>query len=309
MLYSALIDPPFNVTNGWNIENDEYNNSYIIHDSTHQKIRMGKTVKKKLEAGIDFEDGDVNITTFEIPDNIFVSNNNKNMNVSIMNYWTGDIKEREAYIAPNILYITLYNLNYKLISYDAHNHDVIKTYRKGGYNQGCAIVFNNSNEKEVLFTIYAKKKEDFIKIEIIKDADNIVSSNEIYLSGEQKKRINDEYRKVTRKYVHFRMEFPEGKLVTSTYFVDPEYTEMAKELIKDISNSCMIITSSDSFFVEGKDKKTFDQVMTEQLKNARVKAITSIGVDVPYEFCKEYGILYLFKYDLETKKLVCLKSN
>ena len=49
--------------------------------------------------------------------------------------------------------------------------------------------------------------------------------------------------------------------------------------------------------------------MTDALRPNRIKAITAVGVDVPYDFCKEYSILYLFKYDIETHKLTCLKSN
>lgn len=309
MLFSAMINAPYNVSNGWEIMDDEYNNTYIIHDSTRQKIRIGKNVPKDIKRGINSDNEEIKVSRYSIPDNIFVSNNNKNMNLSIMNYWTDDINVRNSYESPNILYITLYNSDYKLISYDDNNHDVIKTYRKSGYNQGCAILFNNSKEDELLFTIYAKRAKDFIKIEFHKDADNDLFTSILVLDGEDKKKIQNEYSKVSRKYVHFKMDFPDGKLATATYIVDPDYAEMAKELIKDIPNACMIVTGTESFYIKGKDKEKFNEIMTEQLKNARVKAITSIGVDVPIEFCKEFGILYLFNYDLETKKLVCLKSN
>ena len=56
-------------------------------------------------------------------------------------------------------------------------------------------------------------------------------------------------------------------------------------------------------------EEKFKEIMTNALRPNRIKAITAVGVDVPYDFCKEYSILYLFKYDIETNKLTCLKSN
>ena len=311
MLFSGLIDKPSDVVNDWSIMGDKYNNNYIIHDSTHQKIRLGKNVKMDLQKVTESDFDNINVSEYEIPNNIFISNNNKNMNISIMNFWTDDVKVREEYEDPNILYITLYNKNYKMISYNAHGNDIIKTYRKKGVNQGCAIRFENmSGQVKDLFTIYAKKNNnDFVKITFTKNSENGVEAKERKLNNHERTEIHDKYLRVVRKYVHFKMEFGAGKLPTAMYFVDPQYTDVITNMVKDIPNSIVVTTTSDSFFVEGEDKEKFKEIMTNALRPNRIKAITAVGVDVPYDFCKEYSILYLFKYDIETHKLTCLKSN
>ena len=77
MLFSGLIDKPSDVVNDWSIMGDKYNNNYIIHDSTHQKIRLGKNVKMDLQKVTESDFDNINVSEYEIPNNIFISNNNK----------------------------------------------------------------------------------------------------------------------------------------------------------------------------------------------------------------------------------------
>ena len=81
MLYSVILGNLENseINNNWTLANDDYNNTFITNVSIRQKIRLGKNVEKKLN---EIKNNSQNTAIYKIAKNTFLSNNNKNMNLS-----------------------------------------------------------------------------------------------------------------------------------------------------------------------------------------------------------------------------------
>lgn len=322
MLFSTVInDTPNELNNDWGIESDKYGNNFIVHKNSKQNIRLSNNVSAKLDEVYNYSyDADcISTKGFEIANNIFISNSNKNMNLSIMNFWSEDPKLKGKHNDQNILYITFSNKNRGIVSYNSYNHEIVKTYtRINEHQQGCTILFDNSDTKDLLFTIvyYSKTEKCKSKINIYKDIDNKVKVEKVpadendpdYSKTKLVKKKNGKSVK-TKVYVDFRIRLQPGKLATAVYLVNPEYSELMNELTKDIANAVIIETTTQSFYSSGDEKKEFDRIMNEYITKERVRAITTVGVKVPKNFYKDYKILYAFDYIPKIKKLVCTKSN
>ena len=56
-------------------------------------------------------------------------------------------------------------------------------------------------------------------------------------------------------------------------------------------------------------KEALDKAFKEAIVDNRVRAITCIGLTIPYEYYKKYSLIYVFNYNMETSQLSCIKSN
>lgn len=308
MLVSMILNNHDNsINNEWKLSTDAYNNTFIANESIRQRIRLGKNVKKTLEKVCEAE----HVAAYKLPESTFLSNNNKNMNLSLMNFWSQDHEVKANHLDDNILYITFMNKDYKMIEYST-GYEVLQTYRKKGEYQGLAIVFKTAEGR--IFTMKAQDLRDKTFVEITVDVDSEGNMTANYTTIEDKHEIGNLVNKLKKfgpRVPHFVMDV--DKLPTNTFIIDDGYADAVKDLLNDIPNAQVIslIGGSEAFSEDRTDeeKKSVDELMKKHIVDERVRAITTIGVRLPKTFCRTYNILYLFNYDMETNRITCVRSN
>lgn len=301
MLLSIVLGNQNEIKNDWELVEDRYGNSIIGNSYLKQKIRLGKNVEKKLDKVYSSS----NAVAYDIADNTFISNNQSNMNLALIKYWNKDQELIDQFTHDNILYITFSNKSYKLISYDNLGNEIVQTYKKIGEYQGCAFTFKYFGCN--LFRLYAKDlvMNKFVEIVISIDENGKVSVvKNVIEDRDILNKVRNEAKALNRRFVHFKVSTESGKLLTNTYITTKEHEELVDEITDDITNVNIIVVEN----VDGKLVTEFGDDISELLRpNSR--AITTVGVDLPKDFCKNYKILYLFDYDVETAKLTCIRSN
>lgn len=295
------------LNNDWNLTTDTYGNTFIVNDSIRQRIRLGKNVKKVLNKICDSN----NIAAYTLPTSTFLSNNNKNMNLSLMNFWSQDNEVKANHVDDNILYITFPNKDFKMVEYHT-DYKVLQTYRKKGEYQGLGIVFTHADG--VLFTMKAQDLNDKTMVEIVVTLDENGNMDVNYNTIEDKKevgRLIGKMKKFGPRVPHFVMSV--DKLPTNTFIIDDDYSDAVKELLNDIPNAQVIslIGGTEAFSEDRTDEENnaVDELMKKHIVDERVRAVTAIGVRLPKTFCRTYNILYLFNYDMETGEITCVRSN
>ena len=303
MLLSVVLGNQSLIKNEWEIVEDNYGNSIITNSSIRQKIRLGKNVEKKLDVAYSSSYA----KAYNIGTNTFVSNNYSNMNLSLMNFWTNDEEDLKLHSDDNIMFITLSNRNYKLLGYDNYGNEIVQTYKKNNEYQGCAFTFKYFNCK--LFKVFAK---DFTMNKFVEIIVGIDEEGKVYTTKtvvEDKNtifRLSNTFKNLTKnkKSIHFKMSTESGRLLTKAYITDADSKDVALELTKDVKGAEIVV-------LEGVDGNLTENDIRniENIIHNNTRALTLIGTDVPRDFCRNYKILYLFKYDDTTGVLRCLKSN
>lgn len=308
MLISMILGNDINgLNNEWNLTTDTYGITFIANESIRQRIRLGKNVKKVLKKVCD----ENNIAAYTLPTSTFLSNNNKNMNLSLMNFWSQDPEVKENHVDDSILYITFMNKDYKMIEYTTAC-EVLQTYRKKGEYQGLALVFKHA--EGVIFTMKAQNLNDKSFEDIVVSLDENGNMSVAYDTIEDKHEIGrlvNKMKKFGPKVPHFVMDV--DKFPTNTFIIDEKYVNDVADLLNDIPNAQIItlIGGSAAFAddLTDEEKASVDALMKKHIVDERVRAVTTIGVRLPKTFCKTYNILYLFNYDIENNKITCVRSN
>lgn len=309
MLLSIILgDQKTGVTNDWSLTTDSFDNTFISNESIRQRIRLGKKVEKKLETAFSSS----NMKGFHIAEKIFFSNNNKNMNLSLMNFWSKDKEEMNKHKDEHILYITFLNKNYKMIKYDTKGLDVIQTYRKKDEYQGLAVVIKELGEE--VFIMYAKDllMNRFVKISItVAEDGKLTTSKSVIENKDEISNLKESLKKLGKRNNHFLISL-QG-IPTSTFIIDSKYKEEIESFAKEVPYANIIVLEAGSnSFDENRseeEKEALDNMFKESLVDNRVRAITTVGVKIPYNFFRQYNILYVFNYDIKNNTISCLKSN
>lgn len=310
MLYSVVLGNQEIIKNDWALITDEFGNTYISNDDIRQRIKLGNKVNPKL----DLVYSSAFSCCYNMPENTIISNGNRNMNLSLINYWSKDKNEMEKHVDDSILYITLMNENYKLICYNSEAGDIVQTFKKKDVYQGFAIRFKDTNMVNVSLSIEMKdiKMNRYVVIDIKIDEEGKIDVQKTPI--ENKKEISKMkalLKKIGNKLAHFKIDFKDNNFITAVTLVHPDYIEEMNQYTDGIKNAVLIEVDPIVFEKNAPEDlvKEYDRIFEEQIVTPKVKAITTVGVKLPYEFCTKYKILYLFSFDVETKKLKCLRSN
>jgi hypothetical protein len=343
MILSTILGNQKIINNDWSIVTDDYGNKFIANDSIRQRIRLGKNVKDELTkvfssanmAGYELAD----VTSvdeskvgessgYDCAKKIIFSNSNKNMNLSLINFWSKNKKDMNDHEDTNLLYLTLVSSNYKMISYElAQNVQIIQTYRKGitktdkndeqseAY-QGCAIEFSENGYELIHIKAKDFKANRFVELVVATDETGRVIVNKTIIEDKaETKNLNTQFGKLKNRMVHFAMTCPAGYLPTSTFIVDGSNEDLVDDVVKmvePIANACVLsLPAGNSTFNNPTEYTTeaIDQLFTERLLNERIRAVTTVGIKLPYDFCKKYKILYIFDLNPNTGEIVCVRSN
>lgn len=303
MIYSVIIGDQSAIKNDWSVETDQYKNIFFRNDDIRQKIRIGSKVKKEE---ITLVASSSNFKAYETPKNTFFSNNYKNMNLYLLNFYSKNNEENHE--DEDLVYLTIDKDSYTIYDYNVYGNSIIQTYRKKDSYQGCAILIKNMETTKVItLTVKDHKTNRFTEISVFLDEletgpssirveKNQISDNNEIMSLKKIIRRNPKFNR------YFKIELPIGKLATSTYITTDDKKEFVRSLVDDIPDANIII-------VDESDLQHYDNLLKEELVNKRIRAVTTVGVDLPLTFCKDYNILYLFSYDEKFNFIRCLKSN
>lgn len=312
MLLSTIIGNTDKIKNNWEIIKDSYETSFIENPDIRQRIRLGKGVDEKL----DQQFSSSNMIGYDIAENILFSNSNKTMNMTILSYCAKD--EENKHVDSNIIYVTLGSTNYKLITYKLSDGRIAQTYRRKDLFQGCAVVFNGANKDIIKMNVKDLKQNRFVEITVHVDENlHVVIEKKDIADKKELKTVRAAYKKTEKRMVHFVISSSTaGHYPTCTFIVNgtnEELVENIKEATKSIKNATLIILPAGDYTFEGEltdeERDAVDGMLQETILDAHVRAITTVGVKLPKDFCKNYRILYLFDLDPETGKIRCVKSN
>lgn len=308
MLYSVILGSNTDdISNYWSlIENDD--KSFIGNDSIRQRIKLGNSVDHTLN--IKSDNG--NVKSYDLPKNIFFSNNNKNMNLLIRHFFSKDKKANNNHTDDSVAYITLSNSDYKLLSYTkAINSEIVQTYHIYNSYIGLAIIFNaNDTDLNILsINAYDKNRKVLVNISIKIDVnkDVVISTTDI-VDNDETAKYNSLKEKYKKTNIAFKLD-AKTKFLTQAYIVLKKDAKKLEGIIsKYVKNYYLITVDTDNNGFVTIDDNTDNKIKNLFAKNY-TKAVTLYNCKVGKTFCKDYKVYYLFVYDEKNKKLKCIHSN
>ena len=319
MLYSVVLGEPEKITNEWSLVEDKYGNKFISNDSIRGKIRLGKSVEEKLErkftgtlvASDNSDEGDLGTECgYEVAEDVFLSNNNKNMNLTYLKYNPDNGK---AHKDDDVLFLTLSQDTYTLYTYNTFDNSIIQTYKRKDQFNGCVIKFqtNEGEVKKVIHLgVYNKQTEKFNTIDISVDDDG----TNVEIHDHVEKEEYDKLRAIAGKKKWgslFRIRVPQNSLVTNTYIVKEKYVPFIETATEKIKNAEIFSVDDESTLNVAEFKRDF----SEYVEKNRIRMVTFIGLYAPKDFAREYKFLYMFNIDPEkidddgNFRVNCIKSN
>ena len=326
MLLSLVLgDQTSPVNNDWEKSVDSYGGHFIENTSIRQRIRLGKNVADKLELAYSSS----NAKGYEIAKNIFFSNNYKNMNINVINYRAQEENE-EPHVDDHLLYVTMLNKNYELLDYDVKGYQVVQTYRKRDSHQGLAILLDDLDDID-----FSDKDVDILVLTIgaFDISRNRIVDIDVYLTTNYRLEVNigdvldrgrlKDLRKIHKEHRFHHFVLSVRNLPTNTFLVDSEVSDDdLKRIVEGIDNEAnvLIIPEGQRLFFDIEKAREEKRELTEAqigvmkmlndlVVNERVRAVTLVNVKVPKTFCREYSLLYLFQYSLDSDTFFCVKSN
>jgi hypothetical protein len=324
MLLSCILGDQSKVSNDWEIITDEYENVFIANDSIRQRIRLGKKVADTLNKVYSSANtaGYEMISGYEIAQNIVFSNNNKNMNLSLLGFWSKNRNEKKNHVDKHIVYVTLVSKNYLLLGYDEKDNRIIQTYRKLDKNdpdatlQGCGIEYNAFGTDVISLRVWDISANRYALITISTDEEGKLLINKDYdLDKSEFKEMKNIRKNLGKRLVHFKITCKKGYLPTSTYIVNglvEGLAEKVQELTADVPNAQIIVLpAGDTTFKDGTEEEiaAINDMFDEALLQNRIKAVTLIGVSLPPDYCRKYKLLYQFRFNENTERIECIRSN
>lgn len=333
MLYNITISANNEMgnTNGnrtWEYKVDQkYTNyRYIENDAIKQRIRIFTNPNS-----IKFENAttqnNVNIETFALGNTgeVFLSSNYNNMAVSVVG------TEPDA---PNgftdIAYITVDVRKYKLVRYtmlDRDSEDIIQTYRKKDGYQGCALAFMHSAriEDNGLMIIELKNTETnrYERFRIKYNSEDGISVESEQVSQKLVNTLKDLEEKFDKGFLSFKVTLNHMPFPTLVYITNDEHVDDAMAILEQNAPAnfkCISLDNDESLDYLNKINLDTDvltdpndaavhSTLIENIVNDRIRAVTLVDIDVPYKFCKQYNILYLFKHSTKDNHTFCLRSS
>ena len=313
------------VNNVWEITSDKNDGKYISNESIGQKIKLGKGVQphlEKIKSSANMAVYDINETQeeqqdetseiYSITQSTFLSNSNINMGLMLLNYYSKSAEDMEAHEDDNVCYITITTGKYKLISYNPFGQTIVSTYMNYGRYQGCAIMHNASCDKIVELILRDLDAKRYVRLTVLRDpaTGSITVEKVTKFERLDYEKIKTRATALGDRITQFKVNL--RGLPTATYLTPESMYDMVDDLTKDIRNRNILTLAdgNESFeYTDPKDIQKLDEYFTDRLKNKRIKALTTVGIRVPKDFCKKYGISYLFDYNVEKGRLFCTRSK
>ena len=285
------------VDNNWGLSKDSYGNAFIKNESINQRIQLGYNVEDTLEMLACIED----IGVYKITDKAYISNNYNNMNLTLINLWN----KKKVNDKEKIVYVTLMNKSYKLVSYTPHNNEIIQTYKLTQEYQGAVIKCTDTKVMSLVLKDNETKK--FVSYTINLNEDNSFRIEHEEIEDKKKiKKFSDVLKALGKKHKNFLIS-AKDKIPTSTVIIDSNNVdESIMEVLRENKNLHILDLDSEKL---KNSPEEYESLFTEELVNKRIRAVTTIGVRLPKDFFRTYRIICLFNYDKKLNKYYCVRSN
>lgn len=313
----------------WHIKSDHFDNSFISNEYIRQSIRIGNNVNEVLDFVYEYEEtaddvkmGLLNIIPykhcgFNIAKHIFITNNNRNMNLAIMNYWNKDDPNGKKHKDPDIIYLTLMNNDCTLVNYELmEGTEILSTYRWKADHHGCALVVSRISPvpEQKLITLTVKGSDyRFHKISLYMNYKNKTSILKVFDSiiedGKELRELRNATNKKNAAPPCFKIQSSDPKrIMTSQVFVSSEKVDELEKFIgkKRTSNMKIHVIPTD---ISEKERRTIFDNISKELRESKIRALTVVDVRLPMDLLKDCGILYLFRVDLQNNKVECIRSH
>lgn len=317
MLTSVIIGGPEVGVAQWQVSSDKYGNDYISNRDYNIRLRLGRNVDDKLDMAYQHENRGDRIFgyTYNIANNISIGSNNKNLNLTLLNYYSKEDDESGIiHSDEDIIALVVDNSRYKLLGYNAKGVEIIQTAKKRAYSDGkyedkyqtaiCKTFIIDSHQRVMQLTLLDLDDNKFWYVNIYVDPDGKITDDFTPITNNKKLQS---LKRAVDKHLYFKVEVKRNTLLTNTYITTSKRYDEVVELTKDIPNA-QVVTLDD---YDPQDETTA-KMLQELLVDDRVKMITEVGVRLDKYFSKTYKLLYVF--DLITDedgsfKLRCIKSN
>lgn len=322
---------------GFSIEKDNWGVSNVVMNRTNRKIRIvGDRDGSINDSILSSKTLDNGIVVNSILD-YHLDYNPKNMNLSIFNYAKTKRYKRKLSCPleeDGILYLTINTEKYKLVNYVMHDDArIVQTYRHDDRDNfphvGSTIAFNVNKEstKEkrqgiiscLLYSV-SENKYYILTVNTYESIDNLnyilKDINDIYDIGINSGAVvTNEYDRIVKepsKGIAFKISNSD-KIITN-YVITSSEDIPDNYFSSNVDEISVIQVGPDDMLVNENNKKNptiYSKMIEDNLTNTllknNVRAITTVGVKIPKDFCLKFKILYLFTYD-EQNGSRCIKS-
>ena len=217
-----------------------------------------------------------------------------------------------------VVYVTVMK-NYKIVDFKT-NYQILSTYHKKGYYQGCVVVLTREQleirgMKDLLtLYVYDRKKDSARQISIgFKDnKDTHLQTKSVGVKNQAEKtriieRIQESLARDQESLLGFKCVCDKNTFLTSVYFTTPEYVTYLKKRVR-ICNKDIVCINEETL----KDRDKLLALVRKHTHGNKVSAITQMGLKLPLQTIKGARILYVFNMYQDrdgTVRLSCIKSN
>lgn len=308
MLYTIVLGDPANYRDPWELRQDEYCNNFLGKDDIHQRIRLDRRLTELVFDSRPKMNADF-FQAFDLPEETFMGFNRNNMNPLLLT------KRRNE--QPVFVYLILSSETYKMINYTNYQ-DIVQTFHSKDKYQGCAM-----NVDTGLFHVEGVTDVNLISIDALNVKTKTYETITLKLRKNERgehiatmdvepitnRAVLARYREIVKRngsrVLGFRVDIKD-QLLTNIYVVsDEKYQAVHNEL--QHTN----ITKYTIFSISGEGELPLEgnEDFVKQLNDLRIRALTTCGVKLSFDLVRALRLLYIFDYEVKTKKLTCIKTN
>lgn len=325
MLASVMIGGnSIKAMNNWSIVDNGPNARFLANDEIGQRIRLHQRIPEGAALkSVNSEDDRIKL--YHQPAGRWV-NNMKNLNPML-------VVAKDEHMESHIVYVTL-STEYRMTMFNPWM-PIVGTYHKKDMYNGCVIAFSEmalnvskgSAKKEdygSILDIFAQhvKSKKFYKFSIIVDD---VKECKVRIVREEIKNA-----KMTAKMMHsikkhpkavlgFKVSASEVPMTSTCIFSDELLTvEDCEKLIPANDDVAKIIddmkeAAAKPIFISTTSESMTDDDVVKCLLESKIRAVTVVGFSENDECIKRLAkrakLLYIFRYDMDSKTYVSKKNN
>lgn len=318
MLYNVILGDHRNLPDRWQLikEGDFY---FYEKADLHQRIRLSQDFGTPQD--LQYLWGTDTIQCYEFEEDPEHPkkrwrNNTSNMN-PIFRILDPKFKDQSEQI---VVYVTVMK-NYKIVDFRT-DYQILSTYHKKGYYQGCALVLTRKqlerNKNRILLTlnVYDRKKD--VAKEITVEFKDLVDTHlQVKFTNIKEpatlewimNRIEHSKFAGEESLLGFKCIVKPGSFLTSVYFVAENQLPYVEEHVRIYNKD--IVPISDELLKNPEELLKVVRAHTEK-NHTKVRAITQVGIRLPLQVIKGAHIIYVFNMGAVEENLPyleCIKSN
>ena len=300
MLYSIKLGNAQDINDDWEVTTDDFNNKFLSCQGLFQRIKLDK---ENAEKEIVFASSNAYIKSYYLPPFIKFVNNTRNLALSMKNFYVKR-ENIESYVDDSIAFVTLNTNNYKLLKYDlGQNSMIVGTYKKKDSHQGCVITFPSNNGDDPIITLYVFDYKTNRITEIKVKIGDTPNAEKNFVAEKDQAELYKIFKKNSKRLIHFTTSFPSEYLPTKTFIVSPDKVDLTHEICKNNKGAKIVTIPDDA------SEEEILNILKDALGKEKIKSVTTVGFDIPFEVSKELKLNYIFAWDEEWNVAIPVRSN